>query len=72
MNAILFRNIIRSKPAPAIVPYIIDAFDRCDPTRSHEQKPSARLQTARRERRLVLSVTACLFALCVLAAVLTS
>ena len=53
MNAALFRNVLRRKPAPAIVPYLIDAFDRCDPTRSREQKPSDRLREQRHMRRLV-------------------
>lgn len=53
MNAALFRDILRRKPAPAIVPFLIDSFDRCDPTRSRELKPSQRMREARHTRRLL-------------------
>lgn len=43
---------LRRQPSPAIVPFLIDAFDRCDPTRSHEAKPSTRLREARHARRM--------------------
>ena len=52
MNPRLQSRLLR-QPAPAIVPYLIDAIDRADPTRSHEAKPSARMREARHHRRLV-------------------
>lgn len=52
MNARLRARLYR-QPAPAIVPFLWDAIDRCDPTRSREQKPSVRMREARHMRRLV-------------------
>ena len=53
MAPALFRALLRRQPSPAIVPFLIEAFDRCDPTRSHEAKPSDRLREARHTRRLL-------------------
>lgn len=48
-------------PAPAIVPFLWEAFDRCDPTRSREKKPSVRMREAWHVRRLLRAVMfACL------------
>lgn len=52
MNSRLFMAAKRKTP-PAIVPFLLDAIDRCDPTRSREQKPSVRMREARHLRRLV-------------------
>lgn len=43
----------RRKAAPAIVPYLFEAFDRCDPTRSREAKPSERERQRHELRRKV-------------------
>lgn len=50
MNARLRARLYR-QPAPAIVPFLWDAFDRCDPTRSHEAKPSQRARNAHQIKR---------------------
>lgn len=55
---------MRRQP-PAIVPFLLDAFDRCDPTRSHEAKPSERLRDRHMARRAML---ACIIALAVIVA----
>lgn len=60
------------QPAPAIVPFLWDAFDRCDPTRSREQKPSVRMREARHMRRLVRASLFCLLAVVGLLALLSS
>lgn len=52
MNARLRARLYR-QPAPAIVPFLWDAFDRCDPTRSREQKPSVRAREERHVRRVM-------------------
>lgn len=39
------------KKAPAIYPFLLDALDRADPTRSHEALPSERIADAFRFRR---------------------
>lgn len=62
MNARLRARLYR-QPAPAIVPFLWDAFDRCDPTRSREQKPSARAREARHLRRVVRAVAFAVFAI---------
>ena len=71
MNARLFFAARRQAP-PAIVPYLIDAFDRCDPTRSREQKPSVRMREARHVRRLLRAVMFACLAIAGLLAVLFS
>jgi hypothetical protein len=55
---------MRRQP-PAIVPFLLDAFDRCDPTRSHEAKPSERLRASYSAKRATL---ACAIALAVIIA----
>ena len=70
MNAALFRNVLRRQPAPAIVPHLIDAFDRCDPTRSREAKPSVRMRNAWHARRFWLALFRALLAAAVLAVLL--
>lgn len=60
------------QPAPAIVPFLWDAFDRCDPTRSREQKPSVRMREARHMRRAIRASMFCLLALtCLLASLIS-
>ena len=39
-----------------IVPSLIDQFDRCDPTRSTEMKPSERMHELYRMRKLVRGI----------------
>lgn len=56
MNVRLVRAASRN--CPAIVPFLWDAFDRCDPTRSHESKPSVRAREDRHTRRIIRSVLA--------------
>lgn len=68
MNARLRARLCR-QPAPAIVPFLLDAIDRADPTRSREQKPSVRMREARHMRRLV---RAYLFALLTVAFLLAA
>ena len=43
---------LRRPPTPAIVPFLWESIDHCDPTRSHEAKPSARMREARYMRRM--------------------
>ena len=65
MNARLRANILRRRqPAPAIVPFLFDAIDRCDPTRSREAKPSERERQRHATRRVLrsLAVSAALIA----------
>lgn len=69
MNARLRARLCR-QPAPAIIPFLWDAFDRCDPTRSREQKPSVRAREARHLRRIVRAVAFAVFATAGLLAVL--
>lgn len=69
MNARLRARLYR-QPAPAIVPFLWDAIDRCDPTRSREQKPSARAREARHLRRVVRAVAFAVFAVAGLLAAL--
>lgn len=71
MNARLRARLIR-QPAPAIVPFLLDAIDRADPTRSREQKPSVRMREARHMRRLVRSVLFSVLAISALALALLS
>ena len=71
MNARLRARLCR-QPAPAIVPFLLDAFDRCDPTRSREQKPSVRMREARQARRVVHVSLFTMLAVCGLLAVLAS
>lgn len=54
MNVRLVRAA--SSNCPAIVPFLWDAFDRCDPTRSHESKPSVRAREDRQTRRVIRAV----------------
>lgn len=61
MNARLRARLYR-QPAPAIVPFLWDAFDRCDPTRSREQKPSVRAREERHVRRLMRALAFSLLA----------
>lgn len=61
MSSRLFMAAKRKAP-PAIVPFLLDAIDRCDPTRSREQKPSARAREARHLRRVVRAVAFAVFA----------
>lgn len=60
MNRRLISALLRRQPepAPAIVPFLLDAIDHCDPTRSHEAKPSARLRARHQSRQLLLGVAA--------------
>lgn len=65
MNARLRARLYR-QPAPAIVPFLWDAIDRCDPTRSHEAKPSQRARNAhqiKRSMRYFALAVACFAAL---------
>lgn len=71
MSSRLFMAAKRKAP-PAIVPFLLDAIDRCDPTRSREQKPSVRMREARHMRRLVRASLFCLLAAVGLLAALTS
>lgn len=71
MNARLRARLCR-QPAPAIVPFLWDAFDRCDPTRSREQKPSVRMREARQARRVVHVSLFTMLAVCGLLAALAS
>lgn len=57
MNARLFVNVLRRREAaPAIVPFLFDAIDRCDPTRSREAKPSERERQRHATRRVLRSL----------------
>ena len=71
MNARLRARLCR-QPAPAIVPFLLDAIDRADPTRSREQKPSVRMREARQARRVVHVSLFTMLAVCGLLAVLAS
>lgn len=71
MNARLRARLCR-QPAPAIVPFLLDAIDRADPTRSHERKPSERMREDRHMRRLVRAALFSLLAVIGLAAALLS
>lgn len=44
---------------PTIVPFLVEAFDRCDPTRSHEAKPSERLRTQHQFRNAMRALALC-------------
>lgn len=44
---------MNTKECPEIVKGLWDTFDRCDPTRSHEMKPSDRMREVRQLRRIV-------------------
>lgn len=67
MNAALTRMLLR-KPAPSIVPYLIEAIDRMDPTRSHESKPSVRMRNRATHRRLLIACWSSVLGLAALAA----
>lgn len=54
--------LMRRQPMPAIVPFLIDSIDRCDPTRSRESKPSERMREARYTRRVLRSFLSALLA----------
>lgn len=72
MHAALFRSVLRRKPMPrAAVSAVVDAFDRCDPTRSHEAKPSDRLRSERHTRRALRALFRALLAVAVLVALLS-
>ncbi len=71
MNARLRARLCR-QPAPAIVPFLLDAIDRADPTRSREQKPSVRMREARHVRRLLRATLISMLAVCGLLALLAS
>ena len=59
------------KKAPAIYPFLLDALDRADPTRSHELPPSERIAEAFRFRRQMRIFVVCIAAiLAVFAAVI--
>ena len=63
MNAALFRNLLRREPMPrTTVRALVDSFDRCDPTRSRESKPSERMREARYTRRVLRSFLSALLA----------
>jgi hypothetical protein len=64
--------ILRRQPAPAIVPFLSDSFDRCDPTRSRESKPSVRMREARHTRRIWRPFFRFVLAVIALAALLSS
>lgn len=53
MNARAVALLLRRPLPPAIVPYLLESIDHCDPTRSHESKPSARMREARYTRRVL-------------------
>ena len=53
---------LRRPPMPAIVPGLIESIDHCDPTRSHEAKPSHRMREARYTRRVLRSFLSALLA----------
>ena len=59
------------KKTPAIYPFLLDALDRADPTRSHELPPSERIAEAFLFRRQMRIFVACIAAiLAVFAAVI--
>lgn len=58
----------RRKPMPRnAITGVVDAFDRCDPTRSREVKPSQRLREQRHMRRFVRAFYRAVFAVVVMA-----
>ena len=58
------------KKTPAIYPFLLDALDRADPTRSHELPPSERIAEAFRFRRQMRIFVACIATIfCIFAAV---
>lgn len=71
MNRRLKIALLRRQPvpAPAIVPYLIEAIDRCDPTRSHEAKPSERMCAHHQRVRLMRTSAASIIAALIGAAV---
>ena len=72
MNAALFRNLLRREPMPrTTVRALVDSFDRCDPTRSHEAKPSVRMREARHARRMLRALFRVLLAFIWLVALLS-
>ena len=73
MNPAPFRNLLRREPMPrAAVLGVIDAFDRCDPTRSHEEKPSTRMRELRHTRRLLRALFNVALGTCVVFALVLS
>lgn len=72
MNAALFRNLLRREPMPrTTVRALVDSFDRCDPTRSRESKPSERMREARYTRRVLRALFRVVLACIALAALLS-
>lgn len=69
MNRRLISALLRRPPAPApaIVPFLIEAIDRCDPTRSHEAKPSERMRAHHRRARLMRTAAAPIIATLIMA-----
>lgn len=54
--------LLARQPAPTIVPFLIEAIDRCDPTRSRELKPSVRMRHRADSVRVVKALVWCGFA----------
>ena len=75
MNARLLANVLRPRPEPkpaqSFVPSMLDHFDRMEPTRSRELKPSQRLRIQRDTRRILRRTFACLALAVACLAVLT-
>ena len=69
-NSRLFMAL-RRQPMPAIVPGLIESIDHCDPTRSHESKPSHRMREARHTRRMLRALFRVVLVCIALAAVLS-
>jgi hypothetical protein len=47
---------------PFIVKSLLDSFDRCDPTRSNELRPSERMRAALLRRRMRAAIILCICA----------
>ena len=59
------------KKTPAIYPFLLDALDRADPTRSHELPPSERIAEAFRFRRQFRIFATCISAMVALFVIVT-
>lgn len=70
-NARLWMATRRAPMPRNAVTGVVDAFDRCDPTRSHESKPSARMREARYTRRMWRALFRFVLAVVLLAALLS-